>query len=76
MKLFIISLTRLGGVRNVPLSKSFCTGLAYLERRKKYASSSASCTSQPQSGHLPSTSWLSVQKLSHGVQYLPLYAPL
>ena len=56
--------------------KSSCTGFAYLERRKKYASSSASITSRPQSGHLPSTSWLSVQKLSQGVQYIPLYAPL
>ena len=76
MKLFIISFTRDGGVRKVPDSSSSCTGFAYLERRKKYASSSASCTSRPQSGHLPSISWLSVQKLSQGVQYLPLYAPL
>ena len=40
-------------------------------KRKKYASSSASWTSRPQSGHLPSTSCVSVQKLSQGVQYLP-----
>ena len=32
--------------------------------------------SRPQSGHLPSTSWLSVQKDSQGVQYLPTYLPL
>ncbi len=41
---------------------------AYLPILKKYASSSAGFTSLPQSGHLPSTSWASVQKLSHGVQ--------
>ena len=26
---------------------------------------------RPQSGHLPSTSWDSVKKDSHGVQYIP-----
>ena len=35
---------------------------------KKYASSLAGFTSRPQSGHLPSTSWDSVQKDSQGVQ--------
>ncbi len=49
---------------------------AYLPILKKYASSTAGFTSLPQSGHLPSLSWLSVQKLSHGVQYIPLYEPL
>ena len=39
-------------------------------------SSFASMTSRPQSGHLPSTSCDSVQKLSQGVQYLPAYSPL
>ena len=76
MKFFIISLTRLAGSRKVPVSSSSRTLSAYLERRKKYASSSAYLTSRPQSGHLPSTSWLSVQKLSQGVQYMPEYLPL
>ena len=29
-----------------------------------------------QSGHLPSTNWLSVKKDSQGVQYKPSYSPL
>ena len=41
MKFLIISLTRLAGSRNVPLSSSSRTGSAYFDRRKKYASSSA-----------------------------------
>ena len=44
---------------------------AYFPILKKYASSLAGLTSLPQSGHLPSVSWLSVQKDSHGVQYIP-----
>jgi g-D-glutamyl-meso-diaminopimelate peptidase len=36
-----------------------------------YASSFAGFTSLPQSGHFPSTSWLSVQNDSQGVQYIP-----
>ena len=31
---------------------------------------------RPQSGHFPSTSWDSVKKDSHGVQYIPSYSPL
>ena len=38
---------------------------------KKYASSFAGTHGRPQSGHLPSTSWDSVKKDSHGVQYIP-----
>ena len=44
---------------------------AYLPILKKYASSFAGLTSLPQSGHFPSTSWLSVQNDSQGVQYIP-----
>ena len=44
---------------------------AYLLILKKYASSFAGFTSLPQSGHLPSTNWDSVQKDSQGVQYMP-----
>ena len=37
----------------------------------RLAGSFAGLQSLPQSGHLPSTSWLSVQKDSQGVQYIP-----
>ena len=61
-------LTREAGSKKSVVVSNSRTRSAYFERRKKYASSSAGCTSRPQSGHFPSTSWLSVQKDSHGVQ--------
>ena len=73
MKLFIISFARDAGCSQSGFSSySLMMRSAYLLRRKKYASSSASTTGRPQSGHLPSTSWVSVQNDSHGLQYLPL----
>ena len=56
MKLLTISLTRLRGCRKSVSSSRCCTRSAYLLRRKKYASSSASTTGRPQSGQQPSTS--------------------
>ena len=71
-KLFIISFfldtgwMNSGWVLMCSISRS-----AYLLILKKYASSFAGCTSRPQSGHFPSTSWDSVKKDSQGVQYMP-----
>ena len=76
-KLFIISFfLETGRMKSGWLSICAMRRSAYLPILKKYASSFARFTSLPQSGHLPSTSWLCVQKLSHGVQYQPSYSPL
>ena len=72
MKFFTISFTRLFGCKKSVFTSRSRMRSAYFERRKKYASSSASTTGRPQSGQQPSLSCDSVQKLSHGVQYFPL----
>ena len=76
-KLFTISFfLETGWMNSGWSSMCFIRRSAYLLILKKYASSLAGCTSRPQSGHLPSTSWDWVQKLSQGVQYRPSYSPL
>ena len=57
------------GCINSGLDSIYFTNLSwYLDSLKKYASSFFSQTSLPQSGHFPSTNWLSVQNDSQGVQ--------
>ena len=77
MKLLIISFLRDSGWIKSGWLSMYSTSLSwYFESRRKYACSLVLCTSLPQSGHLPSTSCVSVQKDSQGVQYQPSYSDL
>ena len=72
MKLFTSSFFLETGKINSGFLSYNSTNLSwYLDNLKKYASSVTFLTSRPQSGHLPSTSWVAVQNDSQGTQYSP-----
>src|ERR1035437_7443263 len=71
----IISFRRDLGWMNSGLASMWARSLSwYLLMRKKNDSSFSFSVGRLQSGHFPSISWVSVQKVSQGVQYQSSYS--
>ena len=76
MKLWTISLDAGARQQEVRVDEQITHAVRVLGQTEEVGLLLASTTGRPQSGQQPLTSWLSVQKLSQGVQYLPTYLPL
>ena len=76
MKLFTISWTRERGWRKVGVFQQVLDRLGIFGQAEEVGLLLCVLNLPAAVGTLPSTSWLSVQKDSQGLQYLPTYLPL